>query len=122
MGPSCTGHLRPRAARRRVSIAAGALVVLCSAVFIVGCAAREMSGVKIGIERLEQQLGALRLSIDKRIDTGGGDVNEPVTGWILAAGYAAVPIAFLIYTIAHRSRRFRSLKDLLRGRNGVEPA
>lgn len=81
-----------------------------------GCIrSNEIAAVKARIDRVEQQVGAVNLRLERRISTGGGDVNEPVTGWILAAGYSLVPASFLVYLLAHRWRAFRALKQRLRG-------
>lgn len=81
-----------------------------------GCVrAEEMNALKATAEEMTQDIGALQVRLNARIDTGGGDVNEPVTSWILAAGYALVPMSFLAYLLAHRSRRFRRFKERIRG-------
>ncbi len=83
---------------------------------MAGCtAANEMNALKAVAEEMSQNIGALQVRLNTRIETGGGDVNEPVTGWILAIGYALVPVSFLGYLLAHRSRRFRSFKERIRG-------
>lgn len=83
---------------------------------MAGCVtAKEMNALKAVAEEVSQDIGALQVRLSAKIDTGGGDVNEPVTGWILAIGYALVPVSFLGYLLAHRSRRFRSLKERIRG-------
>ena len=64
---------------------------------------------------MEQDIGVIQSEIKTQIDTGGGDVNEPVTGWIMAAGYATVPATLFLYLLAHRFRTFRHLKSKLRG-------
>jgi len=88
---------------------------------VAGCAtAKEMNAIKATAEEISQDIGALQVRLSAKIDTGGGDVNEPVTGWILAIGYALVPVSFLVYLLAHRSRRFRNLKDRIRGRGATE--
>ncbi len=112
---------------RRIQHAAssGAVLVVLAVVILDGCAAAgEMNAVKAEVENLEQHVGALLIEVDRRIDTDGGDVNEPVTGWILAIGYALVPVSFLGYLVAHRFRFFRTVKDRLRGpvENAAFPA
>lgn len=50
----------------------------------------------------------------KMFDVTMGDnatINEPVTGWILAA---SIPVCFLAYTFSHRSGWFRRGKAWLR--------
>lgn len=115
---------RPRNERRSASStrrgrrAASAMMAigLCSAVASGACLRTgEISAVRGRVRTLEQKAAAVQVELERRIDTGGGDVNEPVTGWILAAGYASIPAAFVVYLIAHRSRRFRAVKDRLRG-------
>lgn len=97
----------------RTRASAGLLVSLLA----TGCmGAREMNAVKAEVGRLEQDFGALQVRVEKRINTGGGDVNEPVTGWILAAGYALVPVLLLGYLLAHRFKFFRRIKDGIRGK------
>lgn len=100
---------------QRRAASGGVLVVLATA-SLGGCAAaREINAVKAEVQSLEQHVGALLVEVDRRINTGGGDVNDPVTGWILAAGYALAPLAFLGYLVAHRFRFFRAFKNRLRG-------
>jgi hypothetical protein len=103
--------------RTQHKAASGAVLAIVATVGLGGCAAaaQEISAVKAEVENLEQHVGAVLVEVDKRIDTAGGDVNEPVTGWILAAGYALVPVSFLGYLVAHRFRFFRTLKDRVRG-------
>lgn len=85
--------------------------------WVSGChASNEMNAIKLTAHEMSQDIAALQVKFDTKIDTGGGDVNEPVTSWILAVGYALVPVSFLVYLLAHRSRRFRSLKDRVRGK------
>ncbi|MCG8405041.1 MAG: hypothetical protein MI923_07590 [Phycisphaerales bacterium] len=87
---------------------------------VCGCMkAKEMSAVKAEIRQMEQDIGALQVKVEKKIETGGGDVNEPVTGWILAAGYSLIPVSFLGYLLAHRFKLFRTVKDRIRGAIGV---
>ena len=82
-----------------------------------GCfSAKEMSGVRARVQEMKQDVGALQMKLAADIDTGGGNFNEPVTGWIMAAGYATVPATLLFYLIAHRFRSFRWIKDRIRGR------
>ncbi len=100
----------------RPTTASGAVLAVMAAVNLGGCAAaKDISAVKAEVETLEQNVGSLLVEVDRRINTAGGDVNEPVTGWILAVGYALVPVSFLGYLVAHRFRLFRALKDGLRG-------
>ena len=103
--------------RRGARVVARLAVAMTGGALAVGCmAAKEMNGVQARVQEMKQDLGALQMKLAADIDTGGGNVNEPVTGWILAAGYASVPATLLIYLLAHRSRTFRWLKDQLRGR------
>ena len=105
---------------RRIQHKAASATVLAIAATVGfgGCAAQEISAVKAEVQSLEQHVGALLVEVDRRINTAGGDVNEPVTGWILAAGYALAPISLLGYLVAHRFRFFRTLKDRVRGVRG----
>lgn len=92
-------------------------LILPWAAGLSGCLApNEISAIRAEMDKLAQDIGVLHVKAETRIHTDGGDVNEPVTGWILAIGYAAVPIAFLLYLVAHRSSLFRIVKDRLRGR------
>ena len=105
-----------RRIQRTAAAAAVAVLVVLSIAILSGCAAaREMNAVKAEVENLEQHIGTLRVDVDRRISTDGGDVNEPVTGWILAVGYALVPVSFLGYLVAHRFRFFRTFKQRVRG-------
>ncbi len=102
---------------RRIQLAAasGAALTMVAAVNLGGCAAKDISAMKSEVENLEQHVGALLVEVDRRINTAGGDVNEPVMGWILAVGYALVPVSFLGYLVAHRSRFFRAFMNRVRG-------
>ncbi len=75
-----------------------------------------MSGVRAHVEEMKQDLGALQMKLAADIDTGGGNVNEPITGWIMAAGYASVPATIFLYLLAHRFRIFRRVKECIRGK------
>ncbi len=102
--------------RTQDATASGLILAILASASLGGCAAaRDISAVKAEVDNLEQHVGALLIEVDRRISTGGGDVNDPVTGWILAAGYALVPVSFLGYLVAHRFRFFRVLKDRVRG-------
>jgi len=108
--PRGNGRLRHRHLPFLAVWCVGGLLAVC------GCAAaHEMNAIKAHVRRMTQDIGALQVRLHGSIKTGGGDVNEPVTGWILAIGYAAVPISFLLYMLAHRSARFRHFKERLRG-------
>lgn len=88
-----------------------------------GCVTtEEINAVRADVERLEQDIGMFNLHLAKSIQTDGGDVNEPITGWILATGYALVPVSFLGYLFAHRSKLFRRAKDRLRGKFTISGA
>lgn len=74
-----------------------------------GCATRgDVAAIKTEVGEVKTEIAAVRIAT-------GRDINEPVTSWILAGGYAAAPIGLLIYMLAHRSRVFRALKSRLRG-------
>lgn len=79
--------------------------------------AKDMSAVRARVGEMRQDFGAVqtKLSAETEVSTGGGNFNEPVTGWILAAGYASVPATILLYLLAHRFRIFRRVKDCIRG-------
>lgn len=100
----------------------GALVAaMTGGAVTAGCLkAKEMSGVRAHVEEMKQDLGALQMKLAADIDTGGGNFNEPVTGWIMAAGYASVPATIFLYLLAHRFRSFRKIKDKIRGK-AMEP-
>lgn len=107
--------MSPHGPARRLGPLAGAML-LGWLLAVAGCAtAKEINAIKATAEEISQNIGALQVRLSTKIDTGGGDVNEPVTGWILAVGYALVPVSFLGYLLAHRSRHFRSLKERIRG-------
>jgi len=81
----------------------------------------EINAIKSEIDEMEQDLGVIQSEIRTRIETGGGDVNEPITGWIMAAGYASVPATLFLYLLAHRLRLFRKIKSKLRGEHQSQP-
>jgi|GEM_PF-1992191 len=81
----------------------------------------EINAIKSEIDEMEQDMGVIQSEIRTRIETGGGDVNEPITGWIMAAGYASVPATLFLYLLAHRLRLFRKIKSKLRGEHQGQP-
>lgn len=90
-----------------------------AALLSTGCMkAKEMSGIRSHIDEMRQDVAAVqsKLVAETDVNTGGGNFNEPVTGWILAAGYASVPATILLYLLAHRFRIFRRVKDCIRGK------
>jgi|GEM_PF-5672642 len=112
--PHHTGAL-PRG-KRHVPWRFGRGMLLYLLLTTTGCATvKELNAIKATAAEMSQDIGALQLRLSGKIDTGGGDVNEPVTGWILAIGYSLVPVSFLGYLLAHRSQRFRDLKKRIRG-------
>ena len=76
-----------------------------------------MSGVRARVQEMRQDFAAVqsKVTAETDVNTGGGNFNEPVTGWILAAGYASVPATIFLYLLAHRFRIFRRLKESIRG-------
>lgn len=56
---------------------------------------------------LKAEVTALRAKLE--INTGGGDVNEPVTGWILAGGFVLLslsyPVGKLVWLFTGRASR-----------------
>lgn len=83
--------------------------------FVAGCAAQ----TRVGLESVVGELATVKATVEgvhaavcdlSDTNEAGRDVNEPVTGWILAAGYAAVPLTLLMYAVAHRFHLFRRLK------------
>jgi hypothetical protein len=56
-------------------------------------------------------------------NTSGRDINEPITGWILAIGLIAillsVSVGFFIYLISNRIPFVRKIKDRLKGKTCV---
>ncbi len=96
----------------------GAPIAVGAAALAGGCMkGREFSAVKARVDEMRQDFGAVqtKLSAETRVSTGGGAFNEPVTGWIMAAGYASVPATIFLYLLAHRFRIFRRMKDRIRG-------
>ncbi len=100
---------------RRRRTAANAFAIFAIGTVSDCLSAKEANVLKAEVENLRQDVSAVKIEVERTIDTGGGDVNDPVTGWILAAGYALVPVSFLAYLGAHRFRIFRSVKDRIRG-------
>lgn len=74
------------------------------------------------IKEIKTEFNAMKRTVTG-MQTGeikvGGNVNEPVTGWILAIGYAAIPVAFLVYLVGHRVPVIRKLTDKLKGKPSV---
>ena len=113
------------AQRRRLGLRL-LLGVVAPPIVLAGCA--EIQPEEMAI--LRAQVHDAAMTIHKVADqlkmvndiSAGGDVaqNEPVTGWILAAGYAMIPLCFLVYTIAKRTRLYRWLagSDCSRPPNG----
>ncbi len=77
----------------KLRIIFGIIGVLFAQGCLFGCAARG-------------KVKAAAISLDKE---AGGNINEPVTGWILAIGYAVTPISFLLYVLTKRTRLYRAL-------------
>ena len=104
------------------------LYVSCFA--MPGCAAAggDMAGINTEIvaddmtairAMFAEEFTAFRLEVKNDIKAGR-DVNEPVTGWILAAGIvgvlAMIPAAFLFYFIGCRFGWFRRVVDRIKGK------
>ncbi len=113
------GHWHVGSHHDRMMFARGLIIILSWAAGMSGCLAPdEINAIRAEMDKLADEIGVLHVKADTRIQTDGGDVNEPITGWILAIGYASVPVAFLFYLLAHRSSLFRNVKDRLRGKGG----
>jgi len=80
----------------------------------LGCLAADLDTrvgtVESKVGSVEAQIGLISSKIGD-----GNTINEPITGWILAVGYALIPIAFFLYTVAHRFKAFRKIKGAVRG-------
>lgn len=114
------GHWHVGSHHDRMMFAKGLIIILSWAAGMSGCLAPdEFNAIRAEMDKLADDIGVLHVKAETRIHTDGGDVNEPITGWILAIGYASVPVAFLLYLLAHRSSLFRTVKDRLRGRNSL---
>ncbi len=84
--------------------------VVCS-----GCVFDKLDVVAERVDKVEQTTAAVAVRVETVAAIAakaGRDVNEPVTGWILAA---AVPVCFLGYTLSHRMPGFKWVKGKLRG-------
>lgn len=95
------------------------VVAGAAALASTGCMkARQLTGVKSRVGEMRQDIAAVqsKLVAETEVSTGGGNFNEPVTGWILAAGYASIPATIFLYLLAHRFRIFRRVKDCIRGK------
>ncbi len=87
-----------------------AVSALCS-----GCVSDKLDVVAERVDKVEQTTAAVVARVEQVAVVAakaGRDVNEPVTGWILAA---AVPVCFLGYTLSHRMPGFKWVKNKLRG-------
>ncbi len=85
--------------------------------FFLGCAAQ----TRVGLESVTGELATVKALVEdvhaavwdsSKHQKAGGNINEnePVPGWILAVGYASVPVSLLIYALAHRFKVFRWFK------------
>lgn len=72
----------------------------------------ELNGLKAELCARDVIITGLRAEVK-----AGRDVNNPVTSWIQALGYAVImPLCFLAYVLAHRFEWFRAAKDRMRGK------
>ncbi len=98
----------------------GWLVLVVGCLFLLmgyctGCVSDKLDVVAERVDKVEQTTAAVVARVEQVAVVAaeaGRDVNEPVTGWILAA---AVPVCFLGYTLSHRMPGFRWVKGKLRG-------
>jgi hypothetical protein len=96
-----------------------AIIVIATAVYVLfgsfGCVAAggDLSGIKATLDQVAADVSVVKVAVTK---SAGRDVNEPVTGWILAVGYASAPLSILVYLVGHRLGWFRKLTDKLKGK------
>lgn len=80
-----------------------------------GCAATTDLEARFGT--METTLGTLQSRIGTVEVAVGGDINEPITGWMLAGGSTLITLALITaYTVMHRSKLFRTAKARVRGK------
>ena len=92
-------------------LAIGCLFLLMG--YCTGCVADRLDVVAGRVDRVSQDISVLKAEVAL---SAGGDINEPVTGWILAAGFAiGIPGCFLAYMFSHRVPGFKWVKDKIRG-------
>ena len=82
-------------------------VLLCIllSLLLTGChAPLSPQGDVAVVKQVIEELRATVALVSKPIDTGGGDVNDPVIGWI-AVG--SPPVCFLVYVLSKRTRLYK---------------
>ena len=115
---------------------ATSLVVLAGTVTLLlvygpACNAPQKDQAAVMLKDIDR-LGVALATVESRVATSqaataGRDVSQRTnigdawTARTLAAGFAAIPLSFMFYMIAHRSPTLRKAIDAFKGKNGHNP-